>query len=261
MRFTLLDRVLSIEPGKSITAIKTLSLAEEYLADHFPRFPVMPGVLMLESMTQAAAWTIRLGEHGGAPRCQKREIRCLRRARPSSHRHGPDPLPGRENDHNKGQRHRRRSDEPHRQTCSRALQHGGPRAPWGRSRHPGAVGNAKALGAPLPSACRCPAEVCPLHVAGSHSCRCLRQRGRVRPLAVSAPPRRPFRRGPKSDFSSGNSDRFFRLAPFGRRKMGNFGFPCGLADITTQRRPPGRVPSLVCKVKRRCRLAMKSLTR
>ncbi len=62
MRFTLLDRVIAIEPGKSITAIKTLSLSEEYLADHFPCFPVMPGVLMLEAMTQAAAWTIRLGE-------------------------------------------------------------------------------------------------------------------------------------------------------------------------------------------------------
>jgi 3-hydroxyacyl-[acyl-carrier-protein] dehydratase len=62
MRFTLLDRVISIEPGQSITAIKTLSLAEEYLGDHFPRFPVMPGVLMLEAMTQAAAWTIRTGE-------------------------------------------------------------------------------------------------------------------------------------------------------------------------------------------------------
>jgi 3-hydroxyacyl-[acyl-carrier-protein] dehydratase len=58
MRFTLLDRVTAIEPGKSITAIKTLSLSEEYLADHFPCFPVMPGVLM----TQAAAWAIRLGE-------------------------------------------------------------------------------------------------------------------------------------------------------------------------------------------------------
>lgn len=62
MRFTLLDRVVAIEPGKSITAIKTVSLAEEYLADHFPRFPVLPGVFMLEAMTQAAAWTIRLGE-------------------------------------------------------------------------------------------------------------------------------------------------------------------------------------------------------
>ena len=62
MRFTLLDRVIAIDPGKSITAIKTLTLSEEYLADHFPRFPVMPGVLMLEAMTQAAAWTIRVAE-------------------------------------------------------------------------------------------------------------------------------------------------------------------------------------------------------
>jgi len=62
MRFTLIDRVVEIEPGRSITAVKTVSLSEEYLADHFPRFPVLPGVLMLEAMTQAAAWTIRLGE-------------------------------------------------------------------------------------------------------------------------------------------------------------------------------------------------------
>ena len=62
MRFTLLDRVVAIEPGKSITAVKSVTLAEEYLGDHFPRFPVLPGVLMLEAMTQAAAWTIRLGE-------------------------------------------------------------------------------------------------------------------------------------------------------------------------------------------------------
>jgi 3-hydroxyacyl-[acyl-carrier-protein] dehydratase len=62
MRFTLLDRVVAIEPGKSVTAVKAVSLSEEYLADHFPRFPVLPGVMMLEAMTQAAAWTIRLGE-------------------------------------------------------------------------------------------------------------------------------------------------------------------------------------------------------
>lgn len=59
----------------------------------------------------------------------------------------------------------------------------------------------------------------------------------------------------------GKSGRFFRLALFGRRKMGNFGFPCRLADITTHARPTGPVPFPVCKVKRRCRLAMKSLTR
>src|SRR5262245_53421413 len=59
MRFTLIDRILSIDPGKSITAVKSLSLAEEYLADHFPGFPVMPGVLMVESLVQAGAWLVR----------------------------------------------------------------------------------------------------------------------------------------------------------------------------------------------------------
>lgn len=38
---------------------KQVSMAEEYLADHFPRFPVLPGVLMLEAAVQAAAWVVR----------------------------------------------------------------------------------------------------------------------------------------------------------------------------------------------------------
>lgn len=59
MRFSLVDRITQLKPGESIQAIKNLSLAEEYLADHFPGFPVMPGVLMLEAMTQASAWLIR----------------------------------------------------------------------------------------------------------------------------------------------------------------------------------------------------------
>lgn len=60
MRFTFVDRILEVEPGAKITTVKALSLAEEYLADHFPRFPVMPGVLMLEAMTHAGAWLVRL---------------------------------------------------------------------------------------------------------------------------------------------------------------------------------------------------------
>ncbi len=59
MRFTLIDRIIDLKPGVSITAVKTLSLAEEYLRDHFPLFPVMPGVLMLESMYQTGAWLVR----------------------------------------------------------------------------------------------------------------------------------------------------------------------------------------------------------
>ncbi|MEX0886146.1 MAG: 3-hydroxyacyl-ACP dehydratase FabZ family protein [Phycisphaeraceae bacterium] len=52
MRFELIDRVVEREPER-LTAIKTVSLAEEYLADHFPGFPVLPGVMMLEALVQA----------------------------------------------------------------------------------------------------------------------------------------------------------------------------------------------------------------
>lgn len=62
MRFTLIDRITDLQPGVRITAVKSLTMAEEYLADHFPNFPVMPGVLMLEAMTQAGAWLVRLSE-------------------------------------------------------------------------------------------------------------------------------------------------------------------------------------------------------
>lgn len=59
MRFSLVDRLTSLEAGKSASAIKNLSLAEEYLADHFPGFPVMPGVMMVESLVQTGAWLMR----------------------------------------------------------------------------------------------------------------------------------------------------------------------------------------------------------
>lgn len=62
MRFQLVDRIESIEPGQRIVTIKALSLAEEYLQDHFPAFPVLPGVLMLEALTQSAAWLVRLAQ-------------------------------------------------------------------------------------------------------------------------------------------------------------------------------------------------------
>jgi len=60
MFFSLIDRIESLVPGHSVVATKSLSLAEEYLRDHFPKFPVMPGVLMLEALTQAAAWLVRV---------------------------------------------------------------------------------------------------------------------------------------------------------------------------------------------------------
>src|SRR6187200_289900 len=59
MRFVLIDRITELQHGHSLVAVKNLSLAEEYLADHFPGFPVMPGVLMVESMVQAGGWLLR----------------------------------------------------------------------------------------------------------------------------------------------------------------------------------------------------------
>ena len=58
MRLNLVDRIREVEPGKRIRSVKNLTLAEEYLADHFPTFPVLPGVMMLEAATQAAGWVL-----------------------------------------------------------------------------------------------------------------------------------------------------------------------------------------------------------
>jgi len=53
--FLLVDRVLSIEKGKSIRALKNVTINEPFFGGHFPHRPVMPGVLMLEALAQAAA--------------------------------------------------------------------------------------------------------------------------------------------------------------------------------------------------------------
>ena len=63
MRFILIDRIVSLEPGKQIKAVKAVSLAEEYLADHFPAFPVLPGVLLLEGLIESASWMVREAEN------------------------------------------------------------------------------------------------------------------------------------------------------------------------------------------------------
>src|SRR5262245_61633922 len=62
MRYHLIDRILEVEPKKSIRAQKQLTLGEEYLADHFPTFPVMPGVLMLQCLVEAGSWLVRLSQ-------------------------------------------------------------------------------------------------------------------------------------------------------------------------------------------------------
>lgn len=65
MRFTLIDKVLEQDADR-IVAIKNVTSAEEYLGDHFPGFPVLPGVMMLETLVQAARTLIR--EVDGPPK-------------------------------------------------------------------------------------------------------------------------------------------------------------------------------------------------
>ena len=51
----LIDRVLSVDPGKEVIALKNVTINEPFFAGHFPHYPVMPGVLIIEAMAQAAA--------------------------------------------------------------------------------------------------------------------------------------------------------------------------------------------------------------
>ena len=53
--FLLVDRVLELEKGKTIKALKNVSMNEPFFEGHFPHRPVMPGVLILEALAQAAA--------------------------------------------------------------------------------------------------------------------------------------------------------------------------------------------------------------
>jgi 3-hydroxyacyl-[acyl-carrier-protein] dehydratase len=53
--FLLVDRVLSIEPGKEIVALKNVTINEPFFPGHYPHHPVMPGVLIIEAMAQVAA--------------------------------------------------------------------------------------------------------------------------------------------------------------------------------------------------------------
>lgn len=54
MRFFLIDRITAWEVGRAAEAVKNVALSEDFFDDHFPRRPVMPGVLMIEGMAQLA---------------------------------------------------------------------------------------------------------------------------------------------------------------------------------------------------------------
>jgi 3-hydroxyacyl-[acyl-carrier-protein] dehydratase len=62
VKFILIDKIVALEEGRTLTAVKSVSLAEEYLGDHFPTFPVLPGVLLLEGLVESASWLVRKTE-------------------------------------------------------------------------------------------------------------------------------------------------------------------------------------------------------
>jgi 3-hydroxyacyl-[acyl-carrier-protein] dehydratase len=64
--FLLIDRVLSFEAGKEIVALKNVSMNEPFFPGHYPHHPVMPGVLIIEAMAQAAA-ILTFSSHGEKP--------------------------------------------------------------------------------------------------------------------------------------------------------------------------------------------------
>ena len=63
MKFILIDKIVKMAFGKEIITVKNVSLSEEYLADHFPTFPVLPGVFLLQGMVESACWLVRETEN------------------------------------------------------------------------------------------------------------------------------------------------------------------------------------------------------
>src|SRR5437867_2771676 len=77
VKFNLIDKIDQISDER-IVAVKYVSLAEEYLADHFPTFPVLPGVMMLEALTQAAAWLLHRRSNFGKSMAVLKEARNVK---------------------------------------------------------------------------------------------------------------------------------------------------------------------------------------
>ncbi len=61
MRFLLVDAIQELEPGRRAVGTKNVAMSEDFLADHFPHRPIMPGMLILEALVQLADWVLRAG--------------------------------------------------------------------------------------------------------------------------------------------------------------------------------------------------------
>lgn len=58
MRFLLIDKIIELERNRRIVGIKNVAMSEDFLTEHFPKYPVMPGALIVEGMIQLSSWLI-----------------------------------------------------------------------------------------------------------------------------------------------------------------------------------------------------------
>ena len=56
MRYLLVDRIMALEPGNKITGVKNVAMSEDFLEFHFPKNPIMPGIMLLEALVQLSGW-------------------------------------------------------------------------------------------------------------------------------------------------------------------------------------------------------------
>ncbi len=56
MRYLLVDRITAVEPGSSIAGVKNVAMSEDFLEFHFPKNPIMPGIMLLEALVQLTGW-------------------------------------------------------------------------------------------------------------------------------------------------------------------------------------------------------------
>jgi len=81
MRFFLIDRITSWEPGRYGAAVKNVSLSEDFFDDHFPLKPIMPGVLMIEGMAQLSGLLLEEGVRKETGRNVKALMSIVERAK------------------------------------------------------------------------------------------------------------------------------------------------------------------------------------
>jgi len=56
MRYLLVDRITALDPGNRITGVKNVAMSEDFLEFHFPKNPIMPGIMILEALVQLSGW-------------------------------------------------------------------------------------------------------------------------------------------------------------------------------------------------------------